>query len=321
MTPASDGERPGVLGWLLRQARRLVVLALTLLVVALGAAVVLDMKLRRAVVLGDYPGQPESGGGTNWLLVGSDSRTELSERQQEQLATGGDVGPPHSDTVLLVHLPDSGPATVVSLPRDSLVRIPGEQGPGESERNKLNTAYARGGGRLLAQTVELATGVRLDHYAEIGFGGLADLVEAVGGVDVCLDEPLSDPLAGLDLPKGCQHLGGAQALGLSRSRATPRADLDRMLHQRALMAALVAKLGSGWTLADPFRWGALWGALTTDVTFDSGAHVWQLAALAKALDGQVTATVVPIGGFQDTEVGNVVLWDEDKAKALFASLR
>ncbi|ERG69417.1 LCP family protein [Segniliparus rugosus] len=316
MTPASDGERQGALRWLLRQVRRLVVLALTLLVAALGAAVALDMKLRRADVLGDYPGQPESSGGTNWLLVGSDSRTELSERQQEQLATGGDVGPPHSDTVLLVHLPDSGPAVVVSLPRDSLVPI-----PGESERNKLNTAYARGGGRLLAQTVELATGLRLDHYAEIGFGGLADLVEAVGGVDVCLDEPLDDPLAGVDLPKGCQHLNGAQALGLSRSRATPRADLDRMLHQRALVTALVGKLGSGWTLADPFRISALWRALTTDVTFDRGAHVWQLAALAKALGGQPAATVVPVGGFKDTEVGNVVLWDEDKAKALFASLR
>jgi LCP family protein required for cell wall assembly len=302
--------------WLGRLARRLAALALVLLAAIAVAAFVLDTQLRRSDVLDDYPGRPEAAGGTNWLLVGSDSRAALSEQQQERLATGGDVGPAHSDTVLLVHIPDSGPATAVSLPRDSSVQIPGESG-----RNKLNTAYARGGGRLLAQTVELATGVRLDHYAELGFGGLADLAEAVGGVDMCLDEPVNDPLAGIDLPQGCQHLDGAQALGFSRSRATPKADLDRMLHQRALVAALVAKLGSPWTWANPLRISALWHAATTDVVFDDSVHIWQLGALVKALSGPVTATAAPIGGFANTDAGNVVLWDEDQARALFQSLR
>lgn len=319
MTLAQAGGRPGSSGfaplrWLLRLVRRLVVLALALVIAAAAAAIALDAKLRRSDVLGDYPGRPESAGGATWLLVGSDSRTGLTERQQEQFATGGDVGPPHSDTMLLVHQSDAGPATVVSLPRDSLVAIPGESG-----QNKLNTAFARGGARLLAQTVELASGVRVDHYAEIGFDGLADLVDAVGGVDLCLDEPLSDPLAGVDLPAGCQSLDGAKALGLSRSRATARADLDRMLRQRALAAALVAKLGSGWTLANPIRISALWRAVARDMSFDDSAHVWQLASLARALSGQASATVVPIAGFADTGVGNVVLWDQDKAKALFQS--
>ncbi|MGL6236292.1 MAG: LCP family protein [Segniliparus sp.] len=315
MTSAEAERGPGLFRRLLRLARRLVVLALVLSVAAVAAAIVLEAKLRRSDVFGDYPGRPESAGGVNWLLVGSDSRVGLSDRRQEQLATGGDVGPPRSDTVLLVHQPGSGQTVVVSLPRDSFVPI-----PGEPSRDKLNTAYARGGARLLAQTVELATGLRLDHYAEIGFGGLADVVDAVGGVDMCLDEPLSDPLAGVDLPKGCQHLDGAKALGLSRSRATPRADLDRMLHQRVLMAALMAKLDSGWTLANPLRASALWRALVDDVSFDDSAHVWQLASLAKALGGPVEATVVPIGGFEDTDVGNVVVWDKDKAKALFQSM-
>ena len=117
---------------------------------------------------------------------------------------------------------------MVSIPRDSYVPIPGH---GE---DKINAAFALGGAPLLAQTVEQATGLRLDHYAEIGFDGFAEMVDAVGGVTMCLPEPISDPLAGIDLPAGCQELDGRSALGYVRTRATPRADLDRMTNQRAV---------------------------------------------------------------------------------------
>ena len=91
---------------------------------------------------------------------------------------------------------------MVSIPRDSYVPIPGY---GE---DKINAAFAEGGAPLLAQTVEQATGIRLDHYAEIGFDGFAVMVDAVGGVTMCPTEPISDPLAGIDLPAGCQKLDG-----------------------------------------------------------------------------------------------------------------
>src|SRR4029079_13832322 len=139
----------------------------------------------------------------------------------------------------------SAPTTMVSIPRDSYVSIPGY---GE---DKINAAFSVGGASLLAQTVEEATGIRLDHYAEIGFDGFADMVDAVGGVTMCPPEPISDPLAGLDSPAGCQDLDGRNALGYVRTRSTPRADLDRMVNQREFMSTLMQRAASPGVLANP----------------------------------------------------------------------
>ncbi|EUA43747.1 cell envelope-related function transcriptional attenuator common domain protein [Mycobacterium xenopi 3993] len=144
----------------------------------LGGALWLDTSLRRTPVLTDYPGRPAPGRGTTWLLVGSDSRQGLTVEQQQALSTGGDTGNGRTDTILLVHVPgigSSSPTTMVSIPRDSYVPIPGYGG------DKINAAFAMGGAPLLAQTVEQATGLRLDHYVEIGFSGFARLVDALGG--------------------------------------------------------------------------------------------------------------------------------------------
>ncbi len=203
-----------------------------------GGAVWLDTTLHRQPVLTDYPNRPAPGRGTNWLLVGSDSREGLSAGQQQDLATGGDVGSSRTDTILLVHIPGLGsstPTTMVSIPRDSFVPIPGH---GE---DKINSAFAMGGAPLLTQTVEQATGLRLDHYAEIGFSGFAVLVDALGGITVCPTTPINDPLAGIDLPAGCQELDGRNALGYVRTRDTPRADLDRMVNQRQFISALLQR--------------------------------------------------------------------------------
>ena len=104
---------------------------------------------------------------------------------------------------------------MVSIPRDSYVSIPGYGS------DKINASFAVGGAPLLAQTVEQATGMRLDHYAEIGFDGFARLVDAVGGVTMCPAEPISDPLAGIDLPAGCQNSTAATRSATS-APAPPR---------------------------------------------------------------------------------------------------
>ena len=190
-----------------------------------------DRALIRLPVLADYPDRPAAGRGTTWLLVGSDSREGLTADQQADLATGGDLGNGRTDTILLVHVPAPGsgtPTTMVSIPARLLRADPRQR------HDKINAAFALGGAPLLAHTVEQATGLRLDHYAEIGFGGFARVVDALGGVTMCPTEPVSDPLAGIDLPAGCQTLDGRNALGFVRSRATPRADLDRMVNQRAV---------------------------------------------------------------------------------------
>jgi LCP family protein required for cell wall assembly len=277
----------------------------------------IDTSLHRVPALTALPDRPPEGSGTTWLLVGSDSRQNLTEEQQAELTTGGDLGSGRTDTILLVHVPGLGsdvPTTMVSIPRDSYLPIPGY---GE---DKVNAAFALGGAPLLAQTVEQATGLRLDRYAEIGFDGFAVMVDAVGGVTMCPPEPISDPLAGIDLPAGCQKLDGRSALGYVRTRATPRADLDRMTNQRQFMATLMHRAASPGVLLNPLRWYPMAHAASGAVTVDEGAHVWDLARLAWALHGTVTTTTVPIGEFSGGDSGSVVLWDSDSATRLFHAL-
>lgn len=302
-----------------KKKRRWGRIILTLLLVAVlglaGFGVWLDTSLQRIPVFATADARPAAGNGTTWLLVGSDSRDGLSPEQQAALSTGGEVGN-RTDTILLVHIPGLGSSTrptMVSIPRDSYVEIPGYG------TDKINAAYALGGAPLLAQTVEQATGLRLDHYAEVGFGGFADLVDAAGGVPMCLAEPVDDPLAGINLPAGCQDLDGPSALGYVRSRATPRADLDRMTNQREFMSALLQRVSSPGVWLNPLRWFALTHSGLAALTVDDEAHVWDLGRLAWAMHGDLTTTTVPIGSYDETSSGSVVTWSE-AADQLFSAL-
>lgn len=293
-------------------------IGLVAVTVTLGAATWVELSLQRTAVFTEYPDRPAPGAGTNWLLVGSDSREAMTPEQQAQLSTGGDLGSGRTDTILLVHLSGIGstePTTIVSIPRDSYVDIPGYG------TDKINAAFAAGGPTLLTQTVEQATGLRLDHYVEIGFGGFAEVVDGIGGVQMCPEEPISDPLAGIDLPAGCQHLDGSTALGYVRSRATPRADLDRMVHQRQFISAVLDRLASPAVWLNPWRWFSVPRTAVRALTFDSGAHVWDLARLGVALRGASDTITVPIGEFLANDSGDVVVWDTTVAAALFEALR
>lgn len=288
---------------------------LALLVLALVAMVVFDQSLSRVDALADYPGRVADTPGTNYLLVGSDSRAGLTPEQEAELATGGEVGPERTDTIMLLHVPSSGPPVLVSIPRDSYLAIPGVG------QDKVNAAFAVGNAPLLTQTVEQATGVRIDHYVEIGFAGFADITDAVGGVEVCLDAPVSDPLAGIDLPAGCQELDGQQALGFVRTRATALADIDRIRHQREFISALVDKATGVGTLVNPFRWFALMRAASGALEVGEGDHLWDVARLAWAMRGDLQSTTVPVGGFADVPgSGNVLLWDEVNAPRLWSAI-
>ena len=296
----------------------LITFGLISVIAAVGVAVWIDTGLRRVPALTDYQDRPAGGSGTNWLLVGTDSRGDLTPQQQAELSTGGDLGSGRTDTILLVHIPgfiSAEPTTMVSIPRDSYVEIPGWG------MDKVNAAFAEGGAPLLTQTVELATGLRIDHYAEIGFAGFDDIVDALGGVQLCLTEPISDPLAGIDLPGGCQRMNGASALGYVRSRATPRADLDRMLHQREFISAMLDRATSPSTWINPWRWYSVPRAVMSSLSVDSDTHVWDLGRLGWSLHGQATTVTVPIGEFTGNESGAVVVWDSETAGALFDALR
>ena len=235
----------------LRPRRILKIFALlvaVVLVLGIGLYFFLDSKLTKANVLVDYSGRPAAGAGQNWLITGSDSRQGLTRAQEAQLATGHDVSGQRSDTMMILHIPSGGGrAVLVSLPRDSYVAIPG------NGFNKINAAFAFGGGKLLAQTVQNDTGLHIDHYMSIGFGGLVHVVDAVGGVRMCLKSAMDDPAAGLHLKAGCQTLDGAQALGFVRSRHIfAGQDLQRVQDQRLFLRALLSKMTSPGTLLNPF---------------------------------------------------------------------
>ena len=305
-----------------RWGRRILLSAFTfgliIVVAMLTTTIWIDSSLRRITVFSEYTDRPAPANGTNWLLVGSDSREDLSPQQQAELSTGGDLGSSRTDTILLVHIPDVGSgqsATMVSIPRDSYVDIPGYGS------DKINAAFAEGGPVLLAETVEMATGIRLDHYAEIGFGGFGAIVDALGGIEVCPPEAITDPLAGIDLAAGCQTLDGRNALGYVRSRATPRADLDRMLHQREFMSAMLRRAASPAVWLNPWRWYSVPHAAAAALAVDQDAHVWNLALLGWALHQSPTTLTVPIGEFTGNDSGSVLIWDAESATALFDALR
>lgn len=289
------------------------IFVLVVVVCSLIFALWADTRLTRVDALPDE--QVANTSGTNWLLVGSDSRQGLSEEDQQALGTGGDVGEGRTDTIMLLHIPRSGQAQLVSIPRDSYVEVPG------FGMDKINAAFAYGGPKLLTQTVEGNTGLHIDHYAEIGMGGLANVVDSVGGVDICVPEPINDPLAGIDLQEGCQKLEGSDALGYVRTRATAMGDLDRVQRQREFFAALLDKITSPATLINPFRSISLINHTASSFIVGDGDHVWHLARVALAMGSGVDTETVPIGGFQDTVVGNVVLWDDEGAQQLWDSMK
>ena len=305
--------RRGRRRWL-RPRRILVILASLVVLVVLAAVAVyfsVNSKLTKADVL--VPTSLTSAG-TNWLITGSDSRAGLTRQEENQLALGHDIAGSRSDTIMLLHVPANGTRpTLVSLPRDSYVRIPGHG------YNKLNAAYAFGGPKLLIATVQDATGLPISHFMGIGFGGLVSVVDDVGGVQMCLKAPMKDPKAGLNLKAGCQVLNGDQALGFVRTRAFTEGDLQREQDQRLLIKGILAKMTSAGTLANPFAIVPAANGAASAITIDQGTGLNQLISVAFALRNPVTTTV-PIGPFASTSAGSVVEWNTTAAKQFFSDL-
>lgn len=273
---------------------------LLLLITPVAMLFYYDSKLHRVDALSSYAGRVADTPGTNWLIVGTDSRAGLTDQQKENLATG-DADGARTDTIMMAHLPPSGKPMLISIPRDLYVPIPG------MGSHKINAAFNNGGAKLLVQTVEEFTGVRIDHYVEIGFGGFDQLVDAVGGVEMCLGKPLRDPKAGLKLKAGCQTLNGAQALGLVRTRAFPNADLERVVNQRKFLAALMSRATSPAVLLNPFRVFPFVSGAVDAVTVDTGDHLWNLAWLAFKIKGDPITTTVPSDGDQATDDGDSLI--------------
>ncbi|MFC4565835.1 LCP family protein [Nocardiopsis mangrovi] len=305
-----------------RRRRRTILVTLLIVILVVPAAFYFwaDSRLERldAMPAAD-DARPEDQPGTTYMIVGSDSRDGLSDDDLQNLRTGQAEGK-RTDTIMVLYVPEGeGRPTIISVPRDSYVPIPGI---GE---NKINAAFSEelgGGPDTLVQSFEDASGVRIDHYVEIGFAGFVDIVDAVGGVEMCPEEPMEDPKAGLDIEAGCQQMDGQTALGYVRTRATIRADLDRIQRQREFFSALITQSTATETLVNPFRSVPLVMEGTDTFMVDEDDHLSDLAGLALAMRESPATTSVPVGSTPTLpNVGSVVLWDETLSAEMFTAMQ
>jgi LCP family protein required for cell wall assembly len=268
--------------------------------------------------------------GTNWLLVGSDSREGLTEAERKEMRTGKDEGSQRTDTIMLIHIGDDGKPTLISLPRDSYVIIPAhialDGSSVEDRKNKINTAYSKGGVPLLVETVERNTGLHIDHYMQVGFKGIRDITNAVGGVNMCVPADVTDKNSGLNLLAGCQELDGKNALAYVRMRyADPKGDLGRVERQQQFLSSVMKKVATPAVLLNPVRMWKLVDAGTASVNVGDSDSIMDIGNLARAMrglsNGNGTLITVPVSDPDaNTAAGSSVLWDDDAARELFISL-
>ena len=326
--PARPGEppRPGVprsgrrwrfWGQPGRRGRRIaLVIGVAVLVLILGTAgsyFWINGKLNHSVALPAFSGQ---SAGTNWLIAGSDSRQGLSRSQIDALHVGFNFGTLNSDSIMVLHM-GGGRPVLISIPRDSYVPIPGHGS------NKINAALAFGGPSLLIKTVESVTGLRINHYMGIGFGGLVSVVNSVGGVRVCLPTAIDDSYSGVKLSKGCHNLNGTQSLAFVRDRHSFAAlqDLQRIQDQRAFLKSLLAKATSPGVYLNPFVSLPFASTAASSMSVDKGTGLYDLLQAAFALRSPQTGTVPISNPSLQTSAGDAVEWNQAEALKLFDALQ
>lgn len=206
--------------------------------------------------------------GTTYLIVGYDSRNGWIDDGAEGERT---------DTIMLLHVPNSGPSALISIPRDSYVPIPGHN------PNKINAAYAFGGASLLVETVEQLSGLTVDVYVEVGFTGVVDVVDALGGVELCYDRDVSDDYSGMYWQAGCHRTDGLNALAFSRMRyQDPLGDIGRTARQQMVVSAVTKSALSPGTVLNPVRAVKVASAGAQAVTLNEGGSAWNLVKLGLA---------------------------------------
>ncbi|HSS25556.1 MAG TPA: LCP family protein [Mycobacterium sp.] len=294
-------------------------------------------------------GKGGDDGAIDILLVGLDSRTDAhgNALSAEELGAlrAGDEEATNTDTIILIRIPNNGKsATAISIPRDSYVAAPG------LGKTKINGVYGQtreakrtslvqagdsaadaaaqgteAGREALIKTVADLTGVTVDHYAEIGLLGFALITDALGGVDVCLKEPVFEPLSGADFPAGQQKLDGPQALSFVRQRHDlPRGDLDRVVRQQVVMASLAHRVISGKTLSSPATLKKLEAAVQRSVVISSGWDVMDFVQqMQKLAGGNVAFATIPVldgAGWSDDGMQSVVRVDPHQVADWVAGL-
>jgi LCP family protein required for cell wall assembly len=264
------------------------------------------------------------GSDQNILLVGIDDRSNMTPQQVRQLKVGFDGGSLATDTMMILHVPANGSkATLISLPRDSYVNIPGHG------MNKLNSAYSMAynaasgtsdqrrtaGADLLIETIQNLTGLTINHYVQISFMGFYDISKAIGGVPINLCHAVDDTVAynrsigsdggsGFKMSAGHHVIEGVTALEFVRQRHNlPNGDLDRVRRQQYFLTAAFRKVASVGIL---FKLNSLGDALKKDVWMDPGLSLTGLAQQMENLSANnIIGKTIPFQRFADTSVGSV----------------
>lgn len=249
--------------------------------------------------------------GTTYLLVGSDSRADGA------VADGTEGA--RADSILLINVAPNSQATAISLPRDTYVSDP------DYGDIKLNAAYSLGGPNQLVATVESLTGLTVDHYVEIGMGGVGTIVDALGGINLCLDMDVNDELSELNWQAGCHDADGRTALAFSRMRySDPLGDIGRAERQRQVITKTISTALSPSVLLNPIATLRVERAGASSLTADKSAYSTDLARLVwafkSASDAQLMgAPPIESMGFEIGS-GSAVLLRDTTAPEFFAKV-
>ena len=251
---------------------------------------------------------------TSWLILGSDERDGT---------TGGsadDTPGFRTDTILVLTKPKTGSSSLISIPRDSLVQEDGEY-------MKLNAVAELQGNQRLVSAVERITGQKIDHIAKIKFGGLQQVVDAIGGVDLCYDQTVDDEYSGMNWQAGCHVADGATALAFSRMRySDAQGDFGRAARQRQVISAIVSKASSQQVMSSPAMAKKVAEASLSAVTVDDTTSPATLIAMALAFknatgeEGITGSVYWTDPDYQDAGIGSTVLLDDSRNTQLFSEL-
>ncbi|WP_052020687.1 LCP family protein [Actinokineospora spheciospongiae] len=306
--------------------------------------------LTRANVIDGASVEKPADGAIDILMVGMDSRTDpqgnpLSKERLAELHAGVADGEVNTDTLILIRIPnDGGKATGISIPRDSYVDIPGHG------KHKINSAYGRAklqayaglkedgvggrdlevrsnleGAKSVIATVNKLTGATVDHYAEINLFGFADITQAIGGVEVCLNKATKDKFSGADFPAGVQTISGVPALAFVRQRhGLPNGDLDRIVRQQTFMGAMAKKVFSQDVIAPGSETlPKLQEAISKSVVLDEDWNIMQFAQQMTGITGgKVAFETIPHGtiDLQTPNDGSAIEIDPDDVRAFVRHL-
>ena len=252
--------------------------------------------------------------GTTYLLAGSDSRADGAVQD-------GFEGSERADSIMLVNIAANGQAVALSIPRDTYAEIPGVGW------DKINASYAYGGPQLLVETVEKLTGMTVDHFVQIGMGAVPDMVDAVGGVELCYDHDSNDEYSGLNWTAGCHTVDGPTALQFSRMRyQDPEGDIGRTKRQRQVISKVVSEAASPATLINPARTLRVERAGSKSFTVDEDSSIMTVASLVMALHSASSDELMGVPPIESldytTSAGaSAVLLRDETAPDFFAKLR